>query len=160
MKIVSSQTDKDIQRAAQKRRASIALVQLAANALRVIAGAGDPAGLVQQAALLAQSAGGCDDDAFSGADIAEMLDPELARLASRPWLDGKTRLSGLYDELEREVDLADAEIVRSALRLTAARLAGNHSHESQMAARFSDALAARNAANRERLKFLQKGGAR
>jgi hypothetical protein len=113
--LVAENSNEDIQRAFARQKAETALVQLAANILRVVRGAGRPYSIVQECATLI--------DAFREYHAVAGQWPASFDVANTIGFFDEPHMEGGSDEW-RSVELARNLIVRGALQLVASRMLG------------------------------------
>jgi hypothetical protein len=129
IRVVSEQSDEDMKRREAEARLAAPLRQLAANILRIVAGAGKAYLLPRQidafvdAAIAYQNAFGRRPPDFK---IGQILDCDIAELDHKPDLNNESeeRRQQTFEDGTWEEDAAMMEIRRGSIRMAAAMLVG------------------------------------
>lgn len=131
MHVVSSQSDREIERRRVEELAARATVELAANLLRIVRGAGKPLALIEQCERLVTTFRACDD--VQAPDPSQRL---------HDWLKVGHRLR--YDSSlpEHEVSflIATDKMVAGSLQIAASRLLGQLTQEAAGDSQLHDGL--------------------
>jgi arylsulfatase A-like enzyme len=134
--LVSDNTDQSVQQNRHRSAVRYAIRHLTAELLRVAAGAGNEERFF---AWFNNFAAACNQSEAAGFDvepgaIRDALDPMTAKREHRPWID--------YQKLplsEQQIDRAQQEVLRHALRMFAAQMDDKLTQESTAQGKMHDA---------------------